>query len=123
MLLTISVVAVDNLDQDRYVCVLTHPRLENRLKGRITIDKEKCKGCGLCTLVCPMKQIEISDELNTKGYYPASFLEENAPESGKRKCTGCALCALMCPDVAIEVYRETKRPKSAQSNEDVSAVK
>jgi 2-oxoglutarate ferredoxin oxidoreductase subunit delta len=93
------------------------------LKGRITIDKERCKGCGLCILVCPMKQIEISDELNTKGYYPASFLEENAGDSGKRKCTGCALCALTCPDVAIEVYRETKKSNTAKSNEDVSADK
>ncbi|MGC9029492.1 MAG: 4Fe-4S dicluster domain-containing protein [Desulfomonilaceae bacterium] len=93
------------------------------MKGRITIDRERCKGCGLCILVCPMKQIAISDELNTKGYYPACFLEENAPESGKSKCTGCALCALTCPDVAIEVYRETKRGASAESNEDVSAEK
>lgn len=84
------------------------------MKGRITIDQERCKGCGLCILVCPMKQIEISDELNTKGYYPACFLEEKAPESQKRECTGCALCALTCPDVAIEVYRETKSGKSTQ---------
>ena len=44
-----------------------------RVKGRITIDKELCKGCGLCITVCPKKQIEISDSLNKKGYYPASF--------------------------------------------------
>jgi len=79
------------------------------LKGRIQINKERCKGCGLCILVCPLKQIEISDQLNTKGYYPARFLEEDVCESEETKCTGCSLCGIMCPDVAIEVYRDTKK--------------
>jgi len=78
------------------------------VKGRIEIDKERCKGCHLCIAVCPKKQIDISEELNSKGYYPAHFQEENLPDREKSKCTGCALCAVMCPDVAIEVYRETK---------------
>jgi len=67
-----------------------------------------------------MKKIEISDELNTKGYYPARFLEDDAPKSHKRKCTGCAMCALTCPDVAIEVYREHKNSDSTQAANDVS---
>jgi 2-oxoglutarate ferredoxin oxidoreductase subunit delta len=79
------------------------------LKGRIHIDKERCKGCGLCILFCPLKQIEISDQLNTKGYYPAQFLEEDVCESEETKCTGCSLCAITCPDVAIEVYRDSKK--------------
>lgn len=78
------------------------------MKGRIEIDKERCKGCGLCMNVCPKEQIEISDELNTKGYYPARFLEENLNESDPGECTGCAMCAMTCPDVAIEVYRQSK---------------
>ena len=90
------------------------------MKGRITIDKELCKGCGLCITVCPKKQIEISDELNKKGYYPASFKEEGVQDLKKVKCTGCMLCAITCPDVAIEVYREEKgkdaNKKKAESN-------
>lgn len=78
------------------------------MKGRIEIDRERCKGCGLCIAVCPKKQIEISDCLNTKGYYPAKFHEESVQDDAVRKCTGCALCAVMCPDVAIEVYRQDK---------------
>jgi len=74
------------------------------VKGRIEIDRERCKGCALCTTVCPKKQIEISGQLNTKGYYPAEP-KQKAEES---QCTGCALCAVTCPDVAIEVYRERK---------------
>ncbi|MCX5873926.1 MAG: ferredoxin family protein [Deltaproteobacteria bacterium] len=79
------------------------------MKGRILIDRERCKGCRLCITVCPKKQIEISPKLNTKGYYPANFLEEDIPDTGKIECTGCALCAITCPDVAIEVYREEKK--------------
>ena len=78
------------------------------MKGRITIDKELCKGCGLCISVCPKKQIEIADSLNKKGYYPASFKEADVQDPKKLKCTGCTLCAIICPDVAIEVYREEK---------------
>ncbi|MEI7449678.1 MAG: ferredoxin family protein [Desulfomonile sp.] len=78
------------------------------MKGRIEIDRERCKGCGLCIAVCPKKQIEISDRLNTKGYYPASFQEESVKDAEIVKCTGCALCAVTCPDVAIEVYRQAK---------------
>jgi 2-oxoglutarate ferredoxin oxidoreductase subunit delta len=74
------------------------------VKGRIEIDRERCKGCALCTTVCPKKQIEISEQLNTKGYYPA----ESNQEPEESQCTGCALCAVTCPDLAIEVYRERK---------------
>lgn len=84
------------------------------MKGRIQIDRERCKGCGLCIAVCPKKQIEISDSLNTKGYYPARFREEGVQDDAVRKCTGCALCAVMCPDVAIEVYRQVKEEASQQ---------
>jgi 2-oxoglutarate ferredoxin oxidoreductase subunit delta len=89
------------------------------VKGRITIDKELCKGCGLCITVCPKKQIEISDRLNKKGYYPASFKEADVQDPKKVKCTGCTLCAVICPDIAIEVYRQEKGEgkKKAESNE------
>ncbi|MEA2039198.1 MAG: ferredoxin family protein [Thermodesulfobacteriota bacterium] len=74
-------------------------------RGRITIDRETCKGCLLCISVCPNHLIVASDRLNQKGYYPAEFIE--ADENGTdHKCTGCTMCAIICPDVAIEVYRE-----------------
>lgn len=87
------------------------------MKGRIEISRERCKGCGLCITVCPKKQIDTSEDLNTKGYYPARFLEENLEETEKIQCTGCALCAVTCPDVAIEVYREVKGEKESPTEE------
>ena len=87
------------------------------MKGRIEIDRERCKGCGLCITVCPKKQIEISEDLNTKGYYPARFKEEDVKDRQVIKCTACSLCAVTCPDVAIEVYRECK-DESEESKDD-----
>ena len=59
---------------------------------------ERCKGCGLCVIHCPKKYLEISDEMNQKGYqYVGNTNEED--------CLACGLCALMCPDSVIEVYK------------------
>ena len=65
---------------------------------RIEIDERRCKGCGLCTIVCPFKLIELSGEINLQGYMPAVTKSLD-------KCTGCALCAEICPDVAIIVFK------------------
>jgi 2-oxoglutarate ferredoxin oxidoreductase subunit delta len=73
-------------------------------KGRITIDKELCKGCYFCISVCPKQLITVSEELNQKGYYPAEF-KATEDKDENRKCTGCTVCAIICPDIAIEVYR------------------
>lgn len=70
-------------------------------KGKIIIDREKCKGCELCVSVCPKQCIAISSGLNDKGYYPAEFSQGEEGDC----CTACTLCALTCPDIAIEVYR------------------
>jgi 2-oxoglutarate ferredoxin oxidoreductase subunit delta len=67
--------------------------------SRIAINPDRCKGCGLCTLVCPHELVHIAERFNAKGYRPAELID---PEE---KCIGCASCAMMCPDVAIVVYR------------------
>ena len=66
--------------------------------GKIKIDTEKCKGCGLCILYCPKGCIDIADKLNKHGVKPARFKKNSG-------CTGCTFCALICPDCAIEVYK------------------
>lgn len=70
-----------------------------KAKGLIRINSDGCKGCAFCVEFCPRKAIEISDQNNAAGYYPAIFNEEAG-------CTGCAQCAVMCPEVVIEVFRE-----------------
>jgi len=73
-------------------------------KGFVRINRNLCKGCGLCIAACPKGCIRISSKLNVQGYYPAEYTETEKSEG--RRCTGCALCAITCPDVAIEVFRE-----------------
>ena len=77
---------------------------KKKVKGRITINSELCKGCCLCTSVCPTETIAVTGKLNQQGYYAAEFNENT--ESGK-VCIACLRCATICPEVAIEVYRES----------------
>lgn len=72
-------------------------------KGVIVIEQDRCKGCALCTTVCPQDVIDMVDNvLNARGYHPAALVD---PEG---KCTGCAICAAICPDACIVVYREIR---------------
>ncbi len=69
-------------------------------KGRIVIDETLCKGCGLCTTVCPKDLIHMAtSRFTSKGYRPAELVDL------EEACTGCAICTVVCPDAAITVYR------------------
>lgn len=71
----------------------------SRKRAWIEVDKERCKGCGLCIEACPVKIITFSGKLNHKGW---EYVEVKEME----KCIGCSSCAIVCPDVAIEVFVE-----------------
>jgi 2-oxoglutarate ferredoxin oxidoreductase subunit delta len=63
---------------------------------KITIDRNRCKGCELCNRACPKNVLEMSKEINDKGYFFSSVVRQE-------DCIGCRFCAFSCPDVAIEV--------------------
>ncbi|WP_294096142.1 4Fe-4S binding protein [uncultured Cetobacterium sp.] len=66
-------------------------------KFKVSFNKERCKGCGLCTLFCPMKIVHLNmDEMNSKGYNVSHVTDEE-------KCVGCTNCAMMCPDSVISI--------------------
>ncbi len=60
------------------------------------IEIDRCKGCELCVDVCPKGVLEMSTDVNTKGYFPAY---QARPDD----CIFCAICCTMCPDVAIAI--------------------
>lgn len=66
--------------------------------AKVTFDKDRCKGCELCTTVCPKQIVVMSKDMNAKGFHPAEVIEQE-------KCIGCAFCATMCPDCVITVER------------------
>ena len=65
---------------------------------KITIDREKCKGCLLCVSFCPNGSIVEDKELNKHGLRPVKLKE-------LAECSGCAMCAVICPDCCIEVHK------------------
>jgi 2-oxoglutarate ferredoxin oxidoreductase subunit delta len=67
--------------------------------ARVIIDKEACKGCGLCEIVCPKKILVLSEsELNKKGYNPIEVTDMSL-------CTACCSCAKMCPDYVFVIEK------------------
>ena len=68
-------------------------------KWRISIDRERCKGCELCISVCPRHLLIMSAALNRQGYHVSE-----TPRA--EECLGCLKCARMCPEAAIEILNE-----------------
>ena len=66
--------------------------------ARLELESGRCKGCLLCTAVCPKGILKKGDVFNCLGYYAVTADDE-------ARCTGCALCAEICPDVAIMVWK------------------
>ena len=62
------------------------------------VDTERCKGCNLCAVACPLNLISLAKEVNMKGY-------NYAVQTVDGQCNGCASCATVCPDGCISVYR------------------
>ena len=64
----------------------------------VAVDRERCKGCGLCIYVCPKKVLVQQKKLNTRGYHPADYTGVG--------CTGCGICFYACPEPgAIKVFK------------------
>ena len=59
-------------------------------KKKVKINKDWCKGCGICAAFCPKEVLEMDEDDKALWAHP-----EN--------CINCGLCELRCPDIAIEL--------------------
>ena len=70
-----------------------------KIRGHVVVDKERCKGCGVCVSACPCGVLALSTQVNVKGYNFVEMANEEA-------CTGCASCGVICPDSCLVIYRQ-----------------
>ncbi|UUX91776.1 4Fe-4S dicluster domain-containing protein [Methanoplanus endosymbiosus] len=79
---------------------------------KLIIDETRCKGCNLCTTVCPYSIFTEGKKLNERGIVVPVL---DRPQ----RCTNCRLrnlynrqlcgvCQLICPDQAISWVEETE---------------
>lgn len=59
------------------------------------INREWCKGCGICVNFCPKQVLELDDQ-------------DKAIAARPEDCIGCRMCEYRCPDLAIEVLLENQ---------------
>jgi len=87
---------------------------ERKVKGKVEIDIQHCKGCELCTVACKEHALSLSDTINIKGY---RYVIAN-----NDLCTGCVNCALVCPDAVITVYRTSAKKKVNITPDNIKEV-
>jgi NAD-dependent dihydropyrimidine dehydrogenase PreA subunit len=67
-------------------------------EGRVEVQLDRCKGCGLCVDTCPTHSLELGKGLNILGYHPVEFKKDTG-------CNGCGVCFFACPEpAALAVY-------------------
>ena len=70
--------------------------------NKVKLDVSRCKGCFLCTSVCPKGVLVPSTELGAKGF-------EIVQIDDSKECIGCGACYKMCPDYCIEIVEEGRQ--------------
>ena len=78
------------VDQGALAPVQSDAGAHPRVKTRLEITEEWCKGCDICVKMCPERCLRLNDKL---------VAELSAPD----KCTGCRMCEWLCPDFAIKI--------------------
>jgi len=69
----------------------------------LRINREWCKGCGICVKFCPVEVLEL-DNMDK-----AACLRPDT-------CICCGMCELRCPDLAIEVVVDQKGQDENENN-------
>lgn len=72
---------------------------------RISIDERRCKGCNICTMVCPYHIFKPGTHPNHRGILVPELDRpercSNCRLQGLYGRTLCGMCQMICPDQAI----------------------
>jgi 4Fe-4S ferredoxin len=66
---------------------------------KLTLDKNRCVGCQICSLACPKNAITVTKQSKTAGE-PAKKAKVDIDLA---KCNFCGLCDITCPYGAVKV--------------------
>jgi len=77
---------------------------------KMVIDERRCKGCNLCTMVCPYRIFKPGKKPNKRGILvPELDRPERCANCRLQKLYGrtlCGMCQLTCPDQAFQWVEE-----------------
>jgi 2-oxoglutarate ferredoxin oxidoreductase subunit delta len=77
---------------------------------KLVIDENRCKGCNLCTMVCPYKIFRPGKNQNRRGIVvPELDRPERCANCRLQHLYGrtlCGVCQMICPDQAIRWEEE-----------------
>lgn len=62
-------------------------------QGKISLDRERCQGCGVCRTICP---VGVFDDLDPEN--KTRFKDRSA-------CFSCGACVKQCPEQALRLVR------------------
>ncbi len=83
-------------------CATKKGKIAQHRTARLSLDTEKCTGCGICAKVCP---------------YGAAVLEngKRALEKDKETCMVCPVCTDRCPEKALSIENKENVCKALAS--------
>ena len=67
--------------------------MARRILQEVVINRDWCKGCGICVALCPKSVLELDREDKVIAARPED-------------CICCKMCEIRCPDLAIEIVLE-----------------
>jgi 4Fe-4S ferredoxin len=65
----------------------------------LTLNKNKCTGCGICTEICPREAITVTKVLKAEG----KKAKPPTVTINEEKCNYCGMCEAICPFGALTV--------------------